>query len=104
MGVIQKKCVFPSCSQMGKPRGKNKTGRRIYRLACNRHRKQVRMEKLLTKAKNYMPKNIAFAENTITVTLADDTVQVFTTAPVVTDTEVTVTHADGSTETFEPKE
>lgn len=50
-----------------------------------------------------MPKNIAFAENTITVTLADDTTEVFTTAPVVTDAEVTVTHADGTTEVFEPK-
>ncbi len=39
----------------------------------------------------------------ITVTLEDGTVQTFSTAPVVSDTEVTVTHADGSTETFEPK-
>lgn len=39
----------------------------------------------------------------ITVTLGDGTTQVFSTAPVVTDEKVTVTHADGSTEDFEPK-
>lgn len=50
-----------------------------------------------------MPKNIAFGENIITITMADDSTVVFTAAPVVTDTEVTVTHADGTTETFEPK-
>lgn len=39
----------------------------------------------------------------ITVTLTDGTVQVFSTAPVVSeDKSVTVTHADGSNETFAP--
>lgn len=39
----------------------------------------------------------------ISVTLTDGTVQVFSTAPVVSeDKSVTVTHADGSSETFAP--
>lgn len=39
----------------------------------------------------------------ITVTFADGTTQVFSTAPVVSeDKSVTVTHADGSSETFAP--
>lgn len=48
-----------------------------------------------------MFKSIAFDTNKITVTLADDTSVVYTTAPVVTDEKVTVTHSDGTTQEFD---
>lgn len=51
-----------------------------------------------------MPKNIAFEAHKITVTLPDDTTQVFLDAATVTnvtDEKVTVTKSDGSTEEFD---
>lgn len=60
----------------------------------------------IAKRKNCMEnvKTIDFSvAGVITVTLGDGTMQVFSTAPVVSeDKSVTVTHADGSNETFAP--
>ena len=49
----------------------------------------------------HMPTNIAFSGNVITVDMTDGSVQKYTSAPVVSDASVTVTHSDGSTEVFD---
>lgn len=48
-----------------------------------------------------MPAKIEFGDKTVTITLVDGTVQVFTNAPVVSDTKVVVTHSDGTSEEFD---